>query len=277
MTAALHRLPNRLTVAVDPLPGAESVALGLYATVGSRSEPEQHSGLAHLVEHMLFKGAGSRSTRALAEAIEDVGGVLNAYTAFDQTVYWETVPSNALELALWLEAERMASLAVDEENMRSERDVVIEELRLRVENPPYGRLNQIVFATSYTTHSYKWMPIGSKEDLLAATLERMFDDGRADPFYAALRSPGHDTALAALRNELGAPYQRVFAGLAADGGDDGPDPDAALRADLLLAWLFGIGFARSVLGTPSLVEADAARVTALVRSAADSLLRSRGD
>jgi AcrR family transcriptional regulator len=115
------------------------------------------------------------------------------------------------------------------------------------------------------------------EDLLAATLERMFDDGRADPFYAALRSPGHDTALAALRNELGAPYQRVFAGLAADGGDDGPDPDAALRADLLLAWLFGIGFARSVLGTPSLVEADAARVTALVRSAADSLLRSRGD
>jgi len=148
------------------------------------------------------------------------------------------------------------------------------------------------------------------EDLLAATVERMFDDGRADPFYAALRSPGHETALAALRNELGAPYQQVFAELAArgvesgtegeadagtgtegaadtdpdgggtdtaDAGGTGPDPDAALRADLLLAWLFGIGFARSVLRTPSLVEADAARVTALMRAAAATLLGSRDD
>jgi AcrR family transcriptional regulator len=149
------------------------------------------------------------------------------------------------------------------------------------------------------------------EDLLAATVERMFDDDRADPFYAALRSPGHETALAALRNELGAPYQQVFAGLAArgaerrteggtddaaesgveggveggtddavEGGTEGgvePDPDAALRADLLLAWLFGIGFARSVLRTPSLVEADAARVTALMRAAAASLLGSGDD
>jgi AcrR family transcriptional regulator len=153
------------------------------------------------------------------------------------------------------------------------------------------------------------------EDLLATTVERMFDDDRADPFYAALRSPGHETALAALRNELGAPYQRVFAELAARGvgsgtstevgdetgdgaeGESGtstgtavgaerqgegeggttPDPDAALRADLLLAWLFGIGFARSVLRTPSLVEADAARVTALMRAAAASLLGSRDD
>ena len=159
------------------------------------------------------------------------------------------------------------------------------------------------------------------EDLLAATVDRMFDDDRPDPFYAALRSPGHETALAALRNELGAPYQRVFAELAARGvgsgtstevgdeiedgaeGESGtstgtgvgtgvgaerqgegegeggttPDPDAALRADLLLAWLFGIGFARSVLRTPSLVEADAARVTALMRAAAATLLGSRDD
>ena len=74
----MHRLGNGLTVAVDPLPGAESVALGIYAMVGSRSEPENCSGLAHLVEHMVFKGAGKRNTRELAEAIEDVGGYMNA-------------------------------------------------------------------------------------------------------------------------------------------------------------------------------------------------------
>ena len=75
MSASCTSLANGLTVAVDPMPGAESVAVGLYAAVGSRSEPEQLSGLAHLVEHMVFKGAGGRDTRAIAEAIEDVGGV----------------------------------------------------------------------------------------------------------------------------------------------------------------------------------------------------------
>src|ERR1051325_5488473 len=88
MSAELHRLSNGIAVAVDSLPGAESAAIGLYAMVGSRSEPEHLSGLAHLVEHMVFKGAGKRDTRALAEAIEDVGGVMNAWTARDQTVFY---------------------------------------------------------------------------------------------------------------------------------------------------------------------------------------------
>ena len=88
MSGEPHVLPNGVTVAVDPLPGAESVAVGLYAGVGSRSEPQRVGGLAHLVEHMVFKGAGTRDTRALAEAIEDVGGSLNAWTARDQTVFY---------------------------------------------------------------------------------------------------------------------------------------------------------------------------------------------
>src|SRR3954471_12867946 len=88
MTGQLHRLSNGIAVAVDPLPGAESAVIGLYAMVGSRSEPEHLSGLAHLVEHMVFKGAGPRDTRALAEAIENVGGVINAWTGRDQTVFY---------------------------------------------------------------------------------------------------------------------------------------------------------------------------------------------
>ena len=87
MTARLHRLANGLTVAVEPMNGVETLAVGLYADVGSRSEPEGLSGLAHMVEHMVFKGDGHRGERAIAETLEDVGGSLNAWTARDQTVF----------------------------------------------------------------------------------------------------------------------------------------------------------------------------------------------
>ena len=83
----LHRLANGLTVAVAPMAGVETMALGLYIDVGGRNEADDRPGLAHMVEHMVFKGAGGRSARAIAEAIEDVGGALNAYTARDHTVF----------------------------------------------------------------------------------------------------------------------------------------------------------------------------------------------
>src|SRR5207248_9963577 len=105
MSGEQHVLSNGLTVAVDPLPGAESVALGLYASVGSRAEPERLGGAAHLVEHMVFKGAGGRDTRALAGAIEDVGGSLNAWTARDQTVFHGRVLSGDLPLVAELIAD----------------------------------------------------------------------------------------------------------------------------------------------------------------------------
>jgi len=188
---AEHTLPNGLRVILHEDHSAPVANVQVWYHVGSKDEQVGRTGFAHLFEHLMFKGSANVGPQEHAQRIQDVGGVLNAYTAFDQTVYWETVPSNALELALWLEAERMASLAVDEQNLRSERDVVIEELRLRVENPPYGRLNQIVFGTSYTTHSYKWMPIGSKEDLLAATL----DDVMA--FHATYYVPDNATLVVA--------------------------------------------------------------------------------
>lgn len=186
-----HTLANGLRVLLLEDHAAPVANVQVWYHVGSKDEQPGRTGFAHLFEHLMFKGSAHVGPQEHAQRIQDVGGVLNAYTAFDQTVYWETVPSNALDLALWLEAERMASLAVDEENMRSERDVVIEELRLRVENPPYGRLNQIVFGTAYATHSYKWLPIGSKEDLLAATLE----DVKA--FHALYYVPNNATLVVA--------------------------------------------------------------------------------
>ena len=125
MSAEQHILANGLTVAVDPLPGAESVALGLYARVGSRSEPERLNGLAHLVEHMVFKGAGGRDTRALAEAIEDVGGSLNAWTARDQTVFHGRALGRDLPLVAELIADLVRAPHFDGAHLEREKQVIL--------------------------------------------------------------------------------------------------------------------------------------------------------
>ena len=135
MTAELHRLANGLSVALDPLPGAESVALGLYAKVGSRSEPEPMSGLAHLVEHMVFKGAGGRDTRALAEAIEDVGGHLNAWTSRDQTAFHGRALAKDLPLLAQLIADLVRAPHFDDAHLQREKQVILSELGECVDSP----------------------------------------------------------------------------------------------------------------------------------------------
>jgi predicted Zn-dependent peptidase len=135
MSAALHLLSNGLTVAADPLAGAESIALGLYAKVGSRSEPEPLAGLAHLVEHMVFKGAGGRDTRALAEAIEDVGGSLNAWTARDQTVFHGRALGRDLPLVAELIAALVRAPHFEPEHLAREKQVVLSELGECVDSP----------------------------------------------------------------------------------------------------------------------------------------------
>src|SRR6476469_7294250 len=135
MSGETHVLPNGLTVAVDPLPGAESVALGLYASVGSRSEPARLGGLAHLVEHMVFKGAGGRDTRALAEVIEDVGGSLNAWTARDQTVFHGRALARNLPLVAELIADLVRAPHFDEAHLEREKQVILSEIGESVDSP----------------------------------------------------------------------------------------------------------------------------------------------
>lgn len=163
-------LPNGLKVVAVEDSSAPIVNVQVWYKVGSKEEQVGRTGFAHLFEHLMFKGSKNLGPQEHAQRISDVGGVINAGTNFDYTFYWQTIPSNALDQTLWLEAERMSSLIVDDANLKSERDVVIEELRQRIENPPFGKLAQIVFGTAFTTHSYKWLPIGSKADLDAATL-----------------------------------------------------------------------------------------------------------
>lgn len=126
--ADLTRLANGLTVAIDPMPDAQSAAIGLHAFVGSRSEPEGKGGLAHLVEHMVFKGARGRDARAIAEAIEDVGGSLNAWTARDQTAFHARTLAPDVGLALELIADLVRAPKLDEAELEREKLVILSEL-----------------------------------------------------------------------------------------------------------------------------------------------------
>ena len=128
MAADLTRLSNGLTVAIDPMPGARSAAIGLYAGVGSRSEAAGKGGLAHLLEHMVFKGAAGRDARGIAEAIEDVGGSLNAWTARDQTVFHARTLPDDVGLALELIADLVRAPKLDADELEREKQVILSEL-----------------------------------------------------------------------------------------------------------------------------------------------------
>ena len=126
--AELTRLANGLTVAIDPMPGTQSAAIGLHAFVGSRSEADGKGGLAHLVEHMVFKGARGRDARAIAEAIEDVGGSLNAWTSRDQTLFHARTLAADVGLALELIADLVRAPRLDEAELEREKLVILSEL-----------------------------------------------------------------------------------------------------------------------------------------------------
>ncbi|HET9948348.1 MAG TPA: pitrilysin family protein, partial [Longimicrobiales bacterium] len=169
-----HRLDNGLRIVLSPDTTVPVAAVNLWYGVGSRNEPPGRTGFAHLFEHMMFQGSLHVPKNRHFELIESVGGSLNATTWFDRTNYFETVPSHHLELALWLESDRMGWLlpAMDQEKLDNQRDVVKNEKRQRYDNQPYGdweeRLHRMLFPE---THPYHHTVIGSMEDLDAATLE----------------------------------------------------------------------------------------------------------
>jgi predicted Zn-dependent peptidase len=168
-----HSLGNGLRVVLSPDPSVPVVAVNLWYGVGSRNEPPGKTGFAHLFEHMMFQGSAHVPKNGHFEMIERVGGTLNGSTWFDRTNYYETVPSNDLELALWLEADRMGWLlpSMDQAKLDNQRDVVKNEKRQRYDNQPYGdwdeRLQKMVYPED---HPYHHTVIGSMDDLDAASL-----------------------------------------------------------------------------------------------------------
>ena len=131
-------LANGLKVVVAPDSAAPVVTVGVYYKIGFRLEPRGRSGFAHLFEHMMFQGSANAPKMQHIKLINSSGGLLNGSTSYDVTNYYEAVPSNALERVLWLEADRMRALKVDDENLKNQRDVVKEEVRVNVMNQPYG-------------------------------------------------------------------------------------------------------------------------------------------
>ncbi len=165
-------LPNGLRVVVSPDRVAPIATVGVYYNIGFRLEPRGRSGFAHLFEHMMFQGSENAGKMVHIKLINSSGGVLNGSTHYEVTNYFQAVPSNALERVLWLEADRMRALKVDEENLRNQRDVVKEEVRVNVLNQPYGGfpwldLPPIAYRNWPNAHNF----YGDFQDLDAATLE----------------------------------------------------------------------------------------------------------
>ena len=164
-------LPNGMQVVFLEDHSTPIVHLQMWYHVGSKNERAGRTGFAHFFEHMMFKGSKNVEPEGHPSYISSVGGQSNAYTNEDATVFWETVPSQYLPLILWLEADRLGSLRIDEKAFRNEREVVKEERRMRIENQPYGRLQEIIADQAFQVHPYKHPVIGSMKDLDAASVE----------------------------------------------------------------------------------------------------------
>ena len=169
-----YTLPNGLTVILSPDKTTPTVAVNVWYKVGSKNEVVGRTGFAHLFEHVMFTGSGNVPYGLHDKLTEGVGGSNNGTTNNDRTTYYETVPSNYLESALWLEADRMGYLldALDLAKLNAQRDIVKNERRQALDNQPYGRAGEILAHATYPpTHPYSWEVIGSMEDLSAASEE----------------------------------------------------------------------------------------------------------
>lgn len=177
-----YDLPNGLHVILHEDHSTPIVAVSVLYHVGSKNEKEGRSGFAHFFEHLMFEGSPNIDRGEYMKIVQANGGALNANTSFDRTFYYEILPSNQLELGLWLESERMLQARVDMEGVETQREVVKEEKRLRVDNQPYGSFQEKMFGAAFQGSYYEIPPIGTMSDLNAAEIADFADF--YDTFYA---------------------------------------------------------------------------------------------
>src|SRR3954451_24721521 len=166
-----YTLPNGLRVVLNPDQAIPVVSLAVYYNVGSRNEREGRTGFAHLFEHMMFQGSANVPKAGHFQYIMKAGGTMNGTTSSERTNYYETLPANQLPLALWLESDRMRSLAVTQENLDNQREAVKEEKRLRYDNQPYGQIFDLINEMIYRNFANAHSTIGSMEHLDDASVE----------------------------------------------------------------------------------------------------------
>lgn len=180
-------LDNGLHVILHEDHATPIVAVTVLYHVGSKDEVEGRTGFAHFFEHLLFEGTENIGRGEYSKIVQSNGGALNANTTQDRTFYYEILPANQLELGLWLESERMLHANIDIDGVETQREVVKEEKRMRIDNQPYGSFQAEMFSRVFTNHPYTWTPIGSMDDLNAAQLGEFMD------FYKKFYIPNNAT------------------------------------------------------------------------------------
>jgi len=170
-----YTLDNGLHVILHQDRSTPIVAVSVMYHVGSKNEAEDRTGFAHFFEHLMFSGTQNIAPGQFANLVQQAGGEHNANTTADRTYYYEVLPSNQLALGLWLEAERMQSAKIDQAAVETQRAVVKEEKKQRIDNQPYGTILEKAFANAFTVHPYRWVPIGSDQYIDKATLEEFTD------------------------------------------------------------------------------------------------------
>lgn len=182
-----YDLANGLHVILHEDHSTPIVAVTVLYHVGSKNEDPTRTGFAHFFEHLMFEGSDNIKRGEYMKLVQNAGGQLNANTSFDRTFYFEVIPSNQLELGLWMEAERMFHSKIDSVGVETQRKVVKEELKQRNENTPYGSILNEAFGHAYTVHPYRWTPGGSPEYINKAALQEFVD------FYKTFYVPNNAT------------------------------------------------------------------------------------
>lgn len=168
-------LDNGLHVILHQDNSTPIVAVSVMYHVGSKNEDPERTGFAHFFEHLMFEGTENIPRGEFFKIVQGSGGTLNANTSFDRTFYYEILPSNQLELGLWLESERLFHAKIDSIGVETQRSVVKEERSQRYDNQPYGSILEEIFKRAYKEHPYQWIPIGSKQYIDQAELQEFID------------------------------------------------------------------------------------------------------
>jgi len=170
-----YNLENGLHVILHQDNSTPIVAITTTYHVGSKNELADRTGFAHFFEHLMFEGSENIKRGQINQLIQNAGGQFNAQTSFDQTMYYFVLPSNQINLGLWIESERMLHAKIDSVGVETQRKVVKEERRQGIDNRPYGTILEKTFGKSFTVHPYKWTPIGSFQYIDKATIEEFRD------------------------------------------------------------------------------------------------------
>ncbi len=168
-------LDNGLHVILHQDHSTPIVAINIYYHVGSKNEQPDRTGFAHFFEHLMFEGSKHVEKGDFVEYVKNAGGVYNAGTWFDETLYYQILPSNQLKLGLWLESDRLLQLVIDSVGVETQRSVIKEERRARYENQPYGSFVEKIFINAFKEHPYRWVPIGDVQYIDQAQLHEFIE------------------------------------------------------------------------------------------------------